>query len=112
MVRTLNARRDGRSSLRVKVGVVELQVIRGQLEQQQLLCTVKGISRSKKEKKTTRHLNCAHFKIYKKIALQMFYRVANAFNMLLKDTHNAFWWEKLNVNKAMFVYKEKNAAYL
>lgn len=36
----------------------------------------------------------------------MSYMVANAFNMLLalKDTHNAFWWEKLNVNKAMFTW--------
>lgn len=30
-----------------------------------------------------------------------------------KDTHNAFWWQKLNVNKAVFVYQEKKpAAYL
>lgn len=36
----------------------------------------------------------------------MSYGIANAFNMLLdrKDTHNAFWWKKLNVNNALFVY--------
>lgn len=32
--------------------------------------------------------------------------------LALNDTHNAFWWERLNVNKAVFVYSERSAAYL
>ncbi len=57
----------------------------------------------REEEDRMRYKQC-RFQNIQKLAFQMSYEVGNALNVLLlalKDMHNAFWWEKLNVNKAL-----------
>lgn len=54
---------------------------------------------------------CKRFILSKSCSCQCFIRkkMHPTHSSGLKDTHKDFWWETLNLNNIMFVYKEKNS---